>query len=126
VTYITIDYTQSNHLKLTPLSSEVLKKGRKVQLFEYQKKKAAPVKQPKIIEVEDDLFEIIRKWRAGQARQQGIPAYTILHDKTLRELSSTKPTDINQLEDIDGIGKAKKAKYGEAIVKMIQEYIEHN
>ncbi len=119
---VSIDYTMNSHLNLTPLSKEVLTGDVPVSLFAFQKKKAAPVKIKKVIDLEDDLFEILRKWRAGQARKQGIPAYTILHDKTLKELSSVKPTRIELLTEIDGIGKAKKEKYGAAIVEMIANY----
>ena len=119
---VSIDYTMNSHLKLTPLSKEVLSGSQPVSLFAFQKKKAAPAKVKKVIDVEDDLFEILRKWRAGQARTQGIPAYTILHDKTLKELSSVKPTRIELLTEIDGIGKVKKEKYGAAIVEIIDNY----
>ncbi len=117
-----IDYTHQSHLKLTPLSMDALKGNATVSLFAFKKKQAAPKKIEKVIEVEDDLFQMLRKWRAGQARTQGIPAYTILHDKTLKELSSAKPTRIELLTEIDGIGKAKKEKYGAAIIEMISNY----
>ncbi len=119
---VSIDYTKNSNLLLTPLSKEVLTGATPVSLFAFQKKKTTPAKIKKEIEVEDDLFEILRKWRAGQARTQGIPAYTILHDKTLKELSSVKPTRVDLLTEIDGIGKAKKEKYGVAIIEIISNY----
>lgn len=121
--YLKIDYTDRSHLKLTPLSTLVLKGEEKVDLFKFEKKKSTPAKQKKIIIVEDDLFEILREWRARQAKNQRVPAYTIMHDKTLKELSSSKPTDFEELDYIGGIGKAKKAKYGKDILKIIREYI---
>jgi len=119
---VAIDYTKNSNLYLTPLSKQVLQGAIPVSLFAFQKKKASPTKIKKVIQVEDDLFQILRKWRAGQARTQGIPAYTILHDKTLKELSSVKPSRVELLTEIDGIGKAKKEKYGVAIIDMIQAY----
>lgn len=121
---ISIDYTNHSKLQLTPLSNDVLSGNTPVSLFAFQTRKAAAVKKSKVIEVEDDLFQIIRRWRAGEARKQGIPAYTILHDKTLKELSSSKPTNLIDLMDVDGFGKVKTEKYGPIIITMIEEYIE--
>ena len=65
------------------------------------------------------LFEALRVWRAELAREQGVPAYVILHDKTLRELASQRPASLPELLGIPGIGQSKAERYGEALLRIL-------
>lgn len=65
------------------------------------------------------LFEQLRQWRADTAREQGVPAYVILHDRTLRELAETRPVSRGALSMIAGIGAAKIDHYGEELLTLI-------
>jgi ATP-dependent DNA helicase RecQ len=58
------------------------------------------------------VFERLRAWRADIARQQGLPAYVIFHDATLRAIATLVPTTIGQLSTVAGVGEAKLARYG--------------
>ena len=68
---------------------------------------------------DDPLFEALRAWRAALAREQGVPAYVILHDKTLRELIGVRPATPDQLRLVAGIGEAKAARYGAALLELL-------
>jgi ATP-dependent DNA helicase RecQ len=70
-------------------------------------------------EADAPLFEALRAWRAGLAREQGVPAYVILHDKTLRELAARRPASAADLLDIPGIGQAKVERYGETLLQLL-------
>ena len=67
----------------------------------------------------ETLFETLRAWRAEQARTQGVPAYVILHDKTLHELVARKPENLSELLNVPGIGQAKGERYGAALLALI-------
>ncbi len=62
------------------------------------------------------VFERLREWRGATAREQGVPAYVIFHDATLREIATTMPADLAALGRISGIGENKLAKYGEGVL----------
>jgi ATP-dependent DNA helicase RecQ len=64
-------------------------------------------------------FEALRAWRAGQAKEQGVPAYVIFHDATLREIATLWPTSVPELGGISGIGEKKLATYGEGVVEVL-------
>lgn len=68
------------------------------------------------------LFQILRQWRADTAREQGVPAYVILHDKTLRELAETRPVSHGLLAGITGMGSAKIEHYGQELLTLIREH----
>ncbi|CAM5481362.1 DNA helicase OS=Streptomyces tendae OX=1932 GN=recQ PE=3 SV=1 [Streptomyces tendae] len=64
-------------------------------------------------------FEALRAWRAEQAREQGVPAYVIFHDATLREIATVWPTSVAQLGGISGVGEKKLATYGEGVIEVL-------
>ena len=66
-----------------------------------------------------DLFEALRTWRAGQAKEQGVPAYIVFGDATLRALAEHRPRSVGDLDGITGIGAKKREAYGEAVVAVI-------
>ncbi|MFT4137094.1 MAG: DNA helicase RecQ [Microbacterium sp.] len=65
------------------------------------------------------LFEALREWRAGAARELGVPAYIVFGDATLRALAEHRPRRIEDLEGITGIGAKKREAYGEAVLAVI-------
>ncbi len=65
------------------------------------------------------LFEALRAWRGEKAREQGVPAYVILHDRTLHELAVQRPQSLNALLQIPGIGLAKADRYGETLLALL-------
>ena len=65
------------------------------------------------------VFEALRSWRGAEAKEQGVPAYVIFHDATLREIATSTPTTIDQLGTVTGVGEAKLAKYGEALLTVL-------
>ena len=65
------------------------------------------------------LFERLRSWRAASAKEQGVPAYVIFHDATLRQIASDAPASLAELSKVSGVGENKLAKYGEAILAVL-------
>jgi ATP-dependent DNA helicase RecQ len=69
---------------------------------------------------QEALFEALRTWRGGVARERGMPAYVVFHDSTLRSIALAAPTELAQLEVISGIGQAKLASYGEQVLEVVR------
>jgi ATP-dependent DNA helicase RecQ len=65
------------------------------------------------------LFERLRAWRAATAKEQGVPAYVIFHDATLREIATEAPATLAALGRVSGVGENKLAKYGDQILAVI-------
>lgn len=63
----------------------------------------------------------LREWRTGEAKKLRVPAYCVLHDRTLTAVALARPKDPRQLLEIDGIGQAKVEKFGAAILGMCGE-----
>ncbi|MFJ5208487.1 DNA helicase RecQ [Streptomyces nigra] len=120
-------------LVLTEASGSVLRREREVPLRKEPKKPASTrsgsgsgrgdrkAKSP-AAELPQELvpaFEALRAWRAEQAKEQGVPAYVIFHDATLREIATVWPTSVAELGGISGVGEKKRATYGEGVVEVL-------
>jgi ATP-dependent DNA helicase RecQ len=60
----------------------------------------------------------LREWRAAEARRLGVPAYVVLHDRTLAAVAHARPANSQQLCQIGGIGPAKADRFGEVILAL--------
>jgi ATP-dependent DNA helicase RecQ len=69
-----------------------------------------------------DLFEALRTWRGGVARENGVPAYIVFGDATLRALAEHRPGSLEDLDGITGIGAKKREAYGEAVLEVISAH----
>jgi len=74
---------------------------------------------PIVMTAEDDaLAARLKEWRAIEAKRLGVPAFVVLHDRTLKALAQARPCTPNQRLAVDGMGPAKVEKFGEALVKL--------
>ncbi|MFC7536189.1 DNA helicase RecQ [Sphingomonas sp. GCM10030256] len=64
----------------------------------------------------DPLFEALRNARRTLAAEAGVPPYVVFHDSTLREIAARRPRSLSELSRVQGVGEAKLARYGEAML----------
>ena len=65
------------------------------------------------------LVERLRTWRSTRARDDSVPAYVVLHDATLRELATAKPSSTRDLAAVKGFGPTKIERYGDDVLAVI-------
>ena len=111
-------------LVLTGSSTEVLRKQREVALRREPERPVKPAKARRaaaaapadLPEEAAGVFERLRAWRGATAKEQGVPAYVIFHDATLRQIAAQSPSTLAELGTISGIGENKLAKYGQQVL----------
>jgi ATP-dependent DNA helicase RecQ len=64
-------------------------------------------------------FRRLKAWRAEQARERGVPAYVIFHDRTLAEIARRRPAGPADLLRVPGVGDAKLAMWGDAVLRVV-------
>ncbi|MEU1591010.1 DNA helicase RecQ [Micromonospora sp. NPDC005710] len=115
-------------LALTEASADVLGRRRTVTMRrEPEKPPSSRSSKPRgastvvaeLTPAATSLFERLRAWRATTAKEQGVPAYVIFHDATLRQIASDAPGTLADLSRISGVGENKLAKYGEQILGVL-------
>ena len=67
----------------------------------------------------DPLFDALREARRSLAAEAGVPAYVIFHDSTLREIAATRPASLSELGKVNGVGRTKLERYGDAILAAV-------
>jgi ATP-dependent DNA helicase RecQ len=72
--------------------------------------------------VDPELREYLREWRRVAAKQQGVPAYVVMHDTSLDELCRKRPASINQLLHVSGFGERKSEMYGQQIFDAFKRF----
>ncbi|MGW5632905.1 DNA helicase RecQ, partial [Streptosporangium sandarakinum] len=117
-------------LVLTEASGEVLGRRRQVPLRRDPARAARAAKPAKAARARSavpaelpeealPMFERLRAWRAATAKEQGVPAYVVFHDATLREIATRSPSSLPELGEVSGVGENKLAKYGERILEVL-------
>ena len=69
--------------------------------------------------VNKDVYDRLRLWRKERSDTEGIPAYCIMHTKTLVEIANTLPSTPRELAAIKGFGKNKTQKYGVEVLEIV-------
>jgi ATP-dependent DNA helicase RecQ len=136
---VTVDHEHYNVLRLTEASREVLKGKRRLTL----RQDAAPaagarrgrrsgtaagaagrdgagVASAPLSPQHEVVFQALRDWRRGIAKEHGVPAYTVLHDSSLKEIAERLPESATVLGTVSGVGATKLARYGEAIIDVVR------
>ena len=122
--YCEIAFHQLNKIKLTTLSKKVLFENEKVLLTLVQKINIdkSEIKEVKSKMTANSLFEILRKLRYEISKEEAVPAYVIFSDAALSQMENERPMSEQELLAIDGVGKAKLEKYGDAFIKAIIDF----
>jgi ATP-dependent DNA helicase RecQ len=111
-------------LVLTEDSKAVLSRQRQVMLRREPERAAQASRAPKpraaaaaeLPAEAEGVFERLRAWRAATAKEQGVPAYVVFHDATLRQIATEAPSSLAELARVNGVGENKLAKYGQQIL----------
>jgi ATP-dependent DNA helicase RecQ len=117
-------------LVLTDASAGVLRQQRRVMLRQDPEPAAKAAKAAKTAKAgrggpvdlppaAAEVFEQLRAWRAAMAKEQGVPAYVIFHDATLREIAAASPPTLAGLGTVSGVGETKLAKYGQQVLDIL-------
>ena len=72
--------------------------------------------------VDRDLFDRLRAVRLEIARSRGVPPYVIFHDATLRDMARLRPTSLDALLTVKGVGARKADDLGETFLTAIRSH----
>jgi ATP-dependent DNA helicase RecQ len=68
---------------------------------------------------DEEVVRRLRSWRLERSREDGVPAYVVLHDATLRELAASQPRTRDELATVKGLGPVKVERYGEELLAVL-------
>lgn len=112
--YVNITESQYPVLQLNALSWQVLRGQKKVW------QKVVTVKKS---EIKNDLFEKLRLVRRELAIKANLPPYMIFSDATLAQMAQDKPSSVEEMSQIKGVGEFKLNKYGDDFLRVIKNFM---
>jgi ATP-dependent DNA helicase RecQ len=116
-------------LVLTEQSGTVLRQERPVMMRREQERTRSRTPKPRgaatapadLPAQAAPLFERLRGWRAAVAKEQGVPAYVVFHDATLRQIATLRPSTLAELSTVNGVGENKLAKFGQQVLDALAD-----
>ena len=121
-------------LELSPGQYPVLRLGERAEdadlgdglwMKTVREERSAPVRKASQGELDGpaaELFGCLRALRAKLARMQGVPAYVVFTDKSLREMALSRPGNMKELRAVSGVGAAKAERYGKQFLREIAAF----
>jgi ATP-dependent DNA helicase RecQ len=120
---VDVDHAHFNVLRLAEASRAVLRGEARIELrMQMQEPRRRATRRAAVEGLDtsaEPLFERLREWRAGVAREHGVPAYVVFNDGTLRAIAQQRPRALEELAQVSGVGTAKLARYGEAVMGIV-------
>jgi len=124
--YVRVAHEAHGALALTDASRPVLKGEAQIAMRRHverpgrtAKAKARAAATADLSPADRALFERLKAWRLGEARAQGVPAYVILHDRTLAGIAQARPASLAALGAVGGIGASRLERYGQALLAVV-------
>jgi ATP-dependent DNA helicase RecQ len=122
---VEVDYERFNVLRLAEASRAVLRGERRIELRRQvavargRAGKAKPAAGVPLDAAAQTLYERLRAWRGQVAREHGVPAYVVFHDSTLQAIAQSRPSSVDALRALPGLGERKLANYGAQLLELI-------
>ncbi len=121
--YSTLSLTDSGRRVLRgdviPMLARPLVPGKKKEIRVKQKEKRAKDWSG----IDEQLFELLRGMRSKLAQEQGVPAYIIFGDKSLKDMAVLKPLTREDFSSVFGVGEHKLKIYSESFIGVIKQYV---
>ena len=80
------------------------------------------IKKVKVPAIDKELLEVLEKTRSQLAKRWGVPAYSVVNDRTLREMAIYRPKSEADMLKIYGIGQVKLQRYGKTFINAMKKY----
>ncbi len=121
---LTVDYEGHGNLVLTEKARPLLRGEEKFLVRQTTRDVKARVKRQRrreltLSEADELLYRELKSLRSRLAAEAQVPPYVICHDRTLAELAEKRPTSIDELHGISGLGQAKIERYGAALLEVV-------
>ena len=122
--YLNVDHNQYGALRLSGSSRALLRGETTLALREdAEKPKVRSSRTRPTVSADDEpLMEALRDERREIAEQQGVPPYVVFHDAALIDMIRLRPTALEDMLEVSGVGQSKLEKDGQAFLDVLNQF----
>jgi len=77
-------------------------------------------------EADQNLIKMLKALRKSNAKKLQVPPFAIFQDSSLEDMALKYPINIEELQNIHGVGEGKAKRYGNDFVDLINQYVKDN
>jgi ATP-dependent DNA helicase RecQ len=126
--FLTKDIENYGLLKVTPKGMEFLEKPTSFMLAEDHDYADTADEEnafgARTAAVDEELFSILKDLRKKISKIKDVPPFVIFQDPSLEDMAIQYPVNIDELQNISGVGAGKAQRYGKEFVEIIKKYVE--
>jgi ATP-dependent DNA helicase RecQ len=128
---LSLDITGYGRWTVQPAGRPVLKGEQRIELRrdavtapgKKAARKAAAAAALGDSEPDQELFRALRARRSALAKAEMVPAYVVLPDRSLIDMARRKPSTLDEMAGIHGVGEVKLKRYGDAFLEVIEQHL---
>jgi len=126
--YLKKDVENYGLLKLTAAGRRYMQNPISFMIVKDKEFKDEGVEQPHVAAgaLDPTLFAMLKDLRKSVARKHKLPPYVIFQDISLEQMATMYPDDLNELQNIQGVGAGKAKRYGKEFCALIKKYCKEN
>lgn len=128
--YIEKDVDNYGVLKVTPAGHKFLKKPTSFQIVEDrdfdEEEEAVLMQSGAACAVDPALYQMLSDLRKRMSKDLDVPPYVIFQDASLEAMATIYPQNIDELQNIPGVGAGKAKRYGAKFCQLIKQHCEEN
>jgi ATP-dependent DNA helicase RecQ len=117
-------------LKVTPAGREFMKNPVSFKVAEdndYEEaEEEVPVRGGAACAVDPGLYSMLKDLRKRVSKKLNLPPYVIFQDPSLEAMATTYPINMEELQNVPGVGAGKAKRYGDEFLLLIRKHVEEN
>jgi ATP-dependent DNA helicase RecQ len=128
--FLTKDIENYGLLKLAERGKEYLKKPESFLLTEDHEyidegdDDIITAAQGKGAAADEELFKLLKELRKKVSKRKNVPPFVIFQDPSLQDMATQYPVNMEELQNISGVGAGKAKKFGKDFIDLIKSYVE--
>ncbi|MED9801298.1 MAG: DNA helicase RecQ [Prevotella sp.] len=126
--YLKKDVENYGLLKLTPAGKRYLKEPHSFMIVEDNEfnESCEEENHEGGAALDPTLLNMLKDLRKRIAQKAKLPSYVIFQDISLEQMATMYPIDLQELQNIQGVGAGKAKRYGKEFCELIKKYCEEN
>lgn len=128
--YLDKDIENYGLLKVTQAGRDFLKKPVSFMVTEdndfEESEEEAPIRGGAACAVDPVLYSMLKDLRKRISKKLNLPPYVIFQDPSLEAMATTYPVNMDELQNVPGVGAGKAKRYGEEFLSLIKKHVEEN